>query len=389
MFFLPFQAQAVIDWHLEWHKGDDYAELFVFNPESQEQSLVLETGDRVRLDNITALNIALEGVILDDFIKTFDLLIGEDVRFKLPPHARRSKMQVTVYLVDNAALGNTGLQSSQTQIQNGTSSRALVPTPRDSTMPLLIYRKVIDHEYDAEQLIRTGQKLGSGYFDVQDVLLYLFQRTQTLTVGAQPIWDASFPELRAPEPTPLPSANLVVTYVASNRTASPRDVSIKIGDILEPADNQYGRVIAGEDINFIVNPYTESYTQLIAVYELRNIGVTPTQNTVYTAIVGHDDQLARIIQIGTNEGFSSAAIQNVIFNRTMGLPLDSEGQALAQRLGTGGGGGGGGQPGPSSGCFSPFLSHTTYSYSTGANLIMLAGILIPLQFIAKRRIKRK
>ncbi len=430
---LPSQAHAVIDWHLEWIRGNDHAQLFVFNPEPREQSFVLETGDRVRLDNINALNLAIEGVILDDLVKTFDLLIGEDVRFKLPPHNRRSKIDVTVYVIDTAALGGTsslpppppgsypggiyqpypgyqpypsgtypsspqgpypggtyqpyaGTYSSSPQTQGGVTTRDLVVTPRDSRIPSLIYRKVIDHEYDAEQLIRTGQKLNSLYTDVQDALLYLFQRVATLSAGAQPIWEASFPELIPPSATPLPGAGegaLTVTFSTSNPTVVPREVTLSAGDILESPDRQAPQVVMGEDISFFVDPNTTHFTQFIRVYRTRSAGPSPTQNTIYTNVVNHDRRLERVIRVGNEKGFSEFAIQSYIYHITEGAPLIGEANALAQELErpeT--------RPYQGSTCFGPFLSSNT-TYSTGANLVVLAGVLVPFRVLIQHRIKKQ
>jgi len=396
IFFLPTEAQAVIDWHLEWHKGDDHAQLFVFNPESQEQSFVLETGDRVRLDNVEVLDLALDTILLDDIVKSFDLLIGEDVRFKLSPRGRKTRLEVTVYLLDESILGGSTFQSQpqiQGQPQGQPSTRAIVPTPRvptAPTVPALIYRKVIDHEYDAEQLIRTGQKLGSLYLDVQEVLLFLFQRITTLSPGAQAIWEAAFPELSTaaqPITPPTTTEALLVTFLASNQTFVTREVALNPGDILEPQDPQFPRVVVGEAISFLVPANTPSYTQLVRAYRLTSAGPVPTQNTLYLNVISHDTRLEHAIQIGNEEGFSSSAIQNVVLYITEGAPLAGEGAALWQRIASG-------QPFPPpsgsrgiSACFGPFLSSTT-AYSTGANLIFLAGVMVPLRTLVKRRIRK-
>lgn len=402
---LPSQAHAVIDWHLEWVRGSDHAQLFVFNPEPREQSFVLETGDRVRLDNINALNLAIEGVILDDVVKTFDLLIGEDVRFKLPPHNRRSKVEVTVYVIDTAALGSTsplspgsypggtyqsypsGTYSSSPQIPGGVTTRDLVVTPRDTRVPSLIYRKVIDHEYDAEQLIRTGQKLNALYADVQDALFYLFQKVSTLSTGAQPIWEASFPELvPSTTTTPLPGGGegaLIVTFSTSNPTVVPREVTLSAGDILESPDRQAPQVVMGEDISFYVDPNTTNFTQFIRVYRTRSTGPSPTQNTIYTNVVNHDRRLERVIRVGNEKGFSEFAIQSYIFHITEGAPLIGEANALAQELERPEV-----RPYQGSTCFGPFLSSNT-TYSTGANLVVLAGVLVPFRRLMQRRIKKQ
>lgn len=375
---LPSEAQAVIDWHLEWHKGDISAQLFVFNPEYQEQSFVLETGDRIRLDNIETLDLALNEVILDDVVRGFDLIIGEDIRFKLPPRARRAKVPVIVYVVDTAILGDLAFDS---QFQDGFSLRDISPVPRDSKVPkapVLIYRKVVDHEYDAEQLVRCGQKLDSTYQDVQDVLLFLFQRVTELTPGAQPIWETCFPELISAVPTPLDSCLEFVTVDPFSITGR----VIRIGDILEARDPRFGRVVAGEDIQVL------SGIQSVQVFRLSGSRPPLTQDTaaVYVGPVSHDPGMEQVIRCGQQEGFGPEAICNVLANIRDGTPLQGDGLVLKQILDRGCPL----APPPTvsnGGICGPFFSSSTAA-STGANLIFLAGVLLPLRALMKRRIKK-
>jgi hypothetical protein len=314
----------------------------------------------------------------------------------------------------DAKASSSGIEQHRQQIRTlaeryGTSGREypvevqkVVPVPRDGAANRLIYQSrrgywittLIDHDHIAEQLIRTGDRMGATYSSIQQAIYYYTQGSVQLTGEAANIWKTAFPELETElTPTPYPYGDCMhfVTVVTSNLSAYSAGRSISVGDILAAKNPSLPLVVAAEDLNFNVSPNTPDSKRTLRVYPMSQQG-KPSQQSEYVKVINHSSQLEQAIRIGVAERYHPCAIQEVILYINGEIPSLTIGKGLWDRL-SGGAKPSPTPPVPTPGYQSVCLGNPTtrpgkMASMTFKNLAVLVGMVVPFGLIMRRKKRR-
>jgi len=358
---LPITSFAALDWRIEWNETNSphTARVFIFNPEEAMQSFTLEIGDIARTSDedpyapylIVGQDVSLAN-IPPSKREIFDIVVYQDVDtqgiFSAPPGAMASQGNYTQHQQQVRVLGERygTIESRQYPM---VEVMGISPVPRtsgggSSGQGRVIYKNnrgywittLIDHDHIAEQIIRTGDRLGATYTSIQQALFYYTQGTVQLSGEAAEVWREAFPELNA-QATPPDGGQQVgecinfVTVVSNNLSSYSASRAITVGDILAPADPGLAPVVAAEDTNFSVAGNTSDSKRALRVYFLSKRG-QPSPQSEYVSIITHDSQIEQAIRIGVAEQHHSCAIQDVIWYLKNEVPNLTIGQALWDRL---------------------------------------------------------
>ncbi|GAK51993.1 hypothetical protein U14_03239 [Candidatus Moduliflexus flocculans] len=384
-------ADAALDWRIEWNNASSpqTARVYIFNPERTLQTFSLEAGDVAK--------------ITDDDQLSPQLIVGQDIHISLNPGERRIFDMLVYQDIDARQIstkggGQTYLLSQESyhvlNQYNDPSSRqypvtirAITPVEREGAKGnQYVYRSgrgywmisLADHNHVAEQLIRTGNRMGALHASIQQAILFYTQGNVQLTTEALKVWRAAFPEL-APQAiaTPTPSCPTFVTFVASNTTQYSSSRKLAIGDVLSPKDRTSATVVMAEDLAYSV-PANGQATKSVKTFLMSRTAV-PTSQTQYDSITKHDGQSERAIRIGFAENYSCDAIQDVVYyiNRQVSTP--TTGRLLWERLNKGSNSGC-----TRSTCFQPCVKSQT-QYSALMNLGLVVGAVLPMGLIVRRK----
>lgn len=407
---IPMTSFAALDWRIEWDETESphTARVFIFNPEERRQSFTLEIGDIAKTSDddpyapylIVGQDISLMN-IRPSTREIFDIVVYQDIDsqgvFSSPPGAMASQKNYEQHQQQVRALGERyGTIESR---QYPMSIQAVVPVPRDEGVQnRTIYKSsrgywittLIDHDHIAEQLIRTGDRMGASYTSIQQALFYYTQGTVQLSGEALEVWRAAFPELNAqPGPSETPTNCIYyVTVVTSNISAYSSGRAITVGDILAPSDPQLSLVVAAENATFTIGANTPNSKRTLRVYPLSKYG-TPSQDSEYTSLIGHDSQLEEAILVGNSIQYSACGILDVIWYLKNEVPTLTTGQGLWEYLN------GVITPTPTPyGGQSPCLGNPVVypsgrqqasSQMTMKNLAVLLGAVIPFGVVVRRK----
>jgi hypothetical protein len=414
---MPIVSEGALDWRIEWDEANSphTARVFLFNPEPTMQSFMLEIGDIARTSD-------------DDPYAPY-LIVGQDVSLRNIPPSKREIFDIVVYRdIDTASLfsappatmaSQLAYDQHQQQVRilgeryGAIESRhyplvnilGIAPVPREeSTQNRVVYRSsrgywitaLIDHDHIAEQIIRTGNRMGARYASIQQALYYYTQGNVQLTGQAADIWREAFPELaaQAAQPGPGQTGECVhfVTVVSQNISAYQSSRTITIGDILAPVDASLSPVVAAEDAAITVSANTPSSKRGLRVYVLSKRG-QPSPQSEYGSVINHDSQIERVIRIGIAEQYHACAIQDVIWYLKNEVPTLTIGQSLWNRLG------GTGQvptptpayPGtaPRSPCLGNPVVHPGSQQQAASmtlkNLAVIVGAVVPFGLVLRRK----
>lgn len=420
LLWMPLTSFAALEWRIEWDETQSphTAQVFIFNPDERLQSFTLEVGDIAK----TA----------DDDPAAPYLIVGQDVTLLNIPPSKREIFQIVVYqdidtqgiyaVQSDAMASQAAYEQHRQQVRilterYGTPEsreypmvQGIEPVPRPgSEQNRVIYKSnrgywitaLIDHDYIAEQLIRTGDRLDADYESIQQALLYYTQASAQLSGEAAKIWREAFPELNA-QATPggdqINPQQCVsfVTVVSTNMSYAAAPRTTTIGDILAPAETGLAPVIAAEDMDFSVSAGTQTSRRTLRVYLLSKRG-QPSPQSEYVSVIDHDSQLERAIRIGRAENYHACAIQDVIWYARSEVPNLTTGQGLWDRLG-----GTSPTPAPTPGYpggaqQSPCLGNPVVypgnqqqaSSMTLKNLALLLGTVVPFGLILRGGNRRK
>lgn len=417
---IPMTGFAALDWRIEWDEAESShtARVYIFNPENTMQSFTLEIGDIAQTSEedpyapylVIGQDVALMN-IPPNRREIFDVIVYQDIDpqavFSNPPGAMASQFNYEQHQQQVRVLGERygTIESRQYPM---VEILGVVPVPReDGGQSRMVYKSkrgywittLIDHDHIAEQLIRTGVRMGASHTSIQQALFYYTQGTVQLSGEAAKVWQNAFPELNAqPSPggTPIGDCIYYVTVVTSNLSYYAATRAITIGDILSPATAGLSPVIAAEDVNFSISANTASSKRTLRVYLLSKQG-QPSQQSEYVNIIDHNSRIEQAIRIGIAERYHACAIQDVIWYMQNQVPSLTIGQGLWDRLG-------GGPKPPSTTPYtpdqvrSPCLGNpVTYpagqqqqaSRMTIKNLAVLVGTVVPFSFAVRRKKRRK
>ncbi len=354
---MPMTSFAALDWRIEWDETNSphTARVLIFNPEETMQSFTLEIGDIAQTSDedpyapylIVGQDVSLMN-IPPSKREIFEIVVYQDIDtqgvFSAPPGARASQITYEQHQQQVRVLGERygTIESRQYPMMD---IQAIQPVPRDDGgQNRVIYKNnrgywittLIDHDHIAEQLIRTGDRLGATYTSIQQALFYYTQATVQLSGQAAEVWREAFPELNAQASQPgggqTGECINFVTVVSNNLSYYTASRAISIGDILAPADAGLSTVVAAEDINFSVSANTPNSKRALRVYLLSKRG-QPSPQSEYVSIINHDTQIERAIRVGMAEQYHACAVQDVIWylkSEVSGLTI---GQGLWNRLG--------------------------------------------------------
>ena len=407
---MPVASYATLDWQLRWDEANSpqVAKVYIFNPENSNQRFALEVGD--------------VATTADPDPSAPHLIVGQDVTVHLAPGERKI-FDLLVYLDIKTAsstqtlatdesttylLSDESYRVLQENYQSSTGARQypyttmvapiVRPEEQTNTGQRYTYRSgrgywtiaLTDHDHIAEQLIRTGDRMGALHDSIQEaVWFYTLGNTQLSTEGKK-VWQTAFPEL-APETTsPTTPGNCVqfVTYVAGNQSSYSSKRNLTVGDILGASDASLGPVVAAEDLSTVVPANTSSSKQAVRVYLMRKSG-QPGSQSEYVSVINHSSQIERAIRVGHAENYHPCAIQDVVFYVNRDVATLTLGQQLWTRLGNAAI-----TPTPSgvrpTVCMSPATTQTrTYSANmTFKNLAVLIGAVIPASLLFRRKNRR-
>lgn len=385
-------AEAALDWRIEWNEtaSPQTARVYIFNPERTRQTFSLETGDVAK--------------ITDEDDLSPQLIVGQDVSLLLQPGERKIFDMLVYRDLDarqistkgEAALYQLSAESYRALNQyNDPSSRqypislmAITPVEREGTAGTRhIYRSgrgywmisLSDHNHAAEQLIRTGNRLGALHASIQQAILFYTQGRIALMGEPLKVWQTAFPELSVTvvTPTPIATCSTFVTFVASNNTQYASTRKLTIGDVLSPTNSATSAVVVAQDATYTVPANAQSSKFSVKVYLMSNKRTAPTSQTEYASITKHDTQLEQAIRIGTAENYACAAIQDVVYyiNREVSAP--TTGKQLWTRLNNTT------NVCKRSTCFQP--CKPTSQYSGLMNLGLLIGAVVPIGMIFRRK----
>jgi hypothetical protein len=409
---LPFTSSAALDWRIKWDETESFhtAKVYIFNPEDTLQSFTLEIGDVAQTSDsdpsapylIVGQDVSLRNIAPSER-KIFDIIVYKDFdpqqALSTTMDARASQLGIEQHRQQMRVLGERyGTSSSR---EYPVEITKVEPVPRDGATNRLIYQSrrgywittLIDHDHIAEQLIRTGDRMGATYSSIQQAIYYYTQGSVQLTGEAAEIWETAFPELKTElTPTPYPYGDCMyfVTMVTSNLSAYSAGRSISVGDILASNNSSLSRVVAAEDLDFTVSPNTPTSKRTLRVYLMSQRG-KPTEQSEYVQIINHSSQLEQVIRVGIAERYHACAIQEVIYYINGEISSLTIGKGLWDRLG--GGGTGGIQPTPTqpvSGSQSICLGNPTtqpgkMAAMTFKNLIVLVGAVVPFGLFMRRK----
>lgn len=386
-------AEAALDWRIEWNEtaSPQTARVYIFNPERTRQSFSLETGDVAK--------------ITDEDDLSPQLIIGQDISLLLQPGERKifdmliyrdldarqisTKGDVALYQLSVESYRTLNQYNDPSSRQYPVSLMAITPVEREGTADTRhIYRSgrgywmisLSDHNHAAEQLIRTGNRLGALHASIQQAILFYTQGRIALTGEALKVWQTAFPELSVTPivtPTPATGCSTFVTFVASNYTQYASTRKVTIGDVLSPRDRMTSAVVVAQDATYTVPANAQSSKFSVKAYLMSNKLTAPTTQTEYVSITKHDTDLEKAIRIGTAENYACVAIQDVVYYINHEVATPTTGKQLWDRLKNTT------NTCKRSTCFQP--CKPTSQYSGLMNLGLLIGTVVPIGMIFRRK----
>ncbi len=399
---IPVISDAALDWQIRWDEmnSPQIAKVYIFNPESTNQTFMLEIGDVAKTTDadpnaphlIVGQDVSLRLGPGDR--KIFDIIVYQDIdpnRTYAAPNEQTYQLSTESYRILNQ-----NYNSSSSERQYPVSIRAINPIPRtDVEEKQYTYRSgrgywkitLMDHDHVAEHVIRTGSRMGALHASIQQAILFYTLGDMQLTSEALDVWETAFPELTQAAVTPTPAAGCTyfVTMLTSNLSHYSSSRSIMIGDVLGPKDNMLSSVVAAEDLTYNIPANTKDSPRLIKVFLMSKRG-QPSSESPYVSIINHHAQIERVIRIGVAENHHACAIQDVIWYINNEVSSLSQGKALWERLE------GVATPTPSPGntaCFGRSKTQGTTTWHTNAttwkNLMVLVGAVIPFSLIFRRK----
>jgi len=391
LFAATLAAEAALDWRIEWNDASSpqTARVYIFNPERTRQTFSLETGDVAK--------------ITDDDQLSPQLIVGQDISLVLNPGERKIFDMLVFQDIDPRQLstqggGQTYLLSQESYYvlnqYNDPSSRqypvmiqAITPVEREGAQGnQYVYRSgrgywmisLADHNHVAEQLIRTGNRMGALHASIQQTILFYTQGNVRLTAESLKVWQAAFPELTPQVVTPpVTGCPAFITFVAWNNTQYSSSRKLAIGDVLTAKDRMSADVVVGEDLAYSV-PANGQTTKSIKAFLTSKTSV-PTSQTQYESITKHDGQSERAIRIGFAENYQCAAIQDVIYYINRQVPTPTTGKQLWDRIK------GDGSSGCTPTCFKPCPRAQTQYSSSLINVGLIIGVVVPIGLIFRRK----
>ncbi|PID59103.1 hypothetical protein CSB45_01470 [candidate division KSB3 bacterium] len=338
-------SEAALDWQIRWNdtESPQVAKVYIFNPESTDQSFSLEIGDVAKTSNTGPY--------------APYLIIGQDVSLRLEPGERKIFDIIVyqdidpdgIYAVRDAVPHSLSPQAYQIllsgrpasdnsrQSQYPIDSRGISPVPRyGQEESEYNYRHergywkliLVDHDHVAEQLIRTGNRTGGGHRSIQQAILFYTQGSVALSQEAEEVFYTAFPEID--RSVPQPQFASCTCYVTLSLPAAASVPSVMTGAVLGPRDQGLTTVVAADDIAY--NAPGSTKKKLLHVFLMKKMGV-PYESSEYVRFIRQDSQIERMIRIGKAESYSNCAIQDVIWYMNKEVTALTEGQLLWKRVG--------------------------------------------------------
>lgn len=398
---IPGVSEAALDWQIRWSdlESPQIAKVYIFNPESTQQTFALEIGDIAKTSSIdpnapyliVGQDVSLR--LQPGERKIFDILVYQDI----DPYNTYASQGTQTYTLsaDDYRILLDGRPSSGDSDQNRypMESRGINlvprPTPEENEFSYRNERGywkliLVDHDHVAEQLIRTGNRLGSSHNSIQQAILFYTQGNMALSNEAKIVFYTAFPELEVPSPPQVcPPCMYCVTLVTDNLSQYSSSKSVMIGDVLGPKDPGLSPVVAAEDLSYTVSPETAGSKRLLKTLSMKRQGV-PYEQSEYVSILSHDSQIERVIRIGIAENYDNCAIQDVVWylNKEV-TSLTPAGKALWDRVG-------GEVPKQEGGrsCFGAqpaTVAELESAPENWKNLAVLFGAVVPFGVIFKRK----
>ncbi len=400
---IPGVSDAALDWQIRWSdlESPQIAKVYIFNPEFTRQTFALEIGDIAKTSNIDpnapylilGQDVSLR--IQPGERKIFDVLVYQDI----DPYNTYASQETQTYTLsaENYRILLEGRPSSgdSRQSQYPIDSRGINPVPRLTPEENeYSYRNergywkllLVDHDHVAEQLIRTGNRLGAAHNSIQQAILFYTQGNMALNSEAKTVWDAAFPELIGTQPPPLPSGPCTyhVTLVTDNLSQYSSSKSVMVGDVLGPKDQGFSPVVAAQDVSYSVSPETAGSKRLLQVFPMKKAGM-PYETSEYASIINHDSQIERFIRIGIAESYDYCAIQDVVWYLNEEVSSVTIGKTLWERVE----GEGPTPPSTRRSCFgggqTANVAELDAAPENWKNLAVLVGMVLPFGVIFRRK----
>ena len=395
---IPGVSEAALDWQIRWSdlESPQSAKVYIFNPESTSRSFSLETGDIAETSNtgphapyiIIGQDVSLQ--IQPGERKIFDILVYQDVDPNNTYGAQNtttSTLSAGAYQILLEGRPSSGTGNSR-QDEYPISSRGISLVPRATPVEQEYnYRNergywkliLVDHDHVAEQLIRTGNRMGASHTSIQQAILFYTQGCMALSTQAESVFYGAFPELKTTTTTPpsCPLCAYCVTLVSSASLSS-----LRVGDVLQPENPTLSPVVFAEYLSDDVSAGTATSTDLLVTLAMKRQGVPPYVGSRYLSIVENNSQLKQVIQTGIIYGDSYCAIQDVVWyvNKEVSS-LTEDGKKLWDRIE-------GNNSRPTT-CFggrsSSTLAELEAEPENWKNLAVLFGAIVPFGVMLKRK----
>ncbi len=392
-------AEAALDWRIEWNDASSpqTARVYIFNPEATRQTFSLEAGDVAKITDddqlspqlIVGQNVAL--VLNPGERKIFDMLVYQDLDLS----KTSSTAGGATYQLSAESYHQLNQYNDPSSRQYPVSIQAITPIERaDAQETRHVYRSgrgywmisLSDHNHVAEQLIRTGNRIGALHASIQQAILFYTQGSVQLTGEALKVWQSAFPELKVGQVQPNPGTGTgtgncltFVTYAATNATQHASTRKVTVGDVVAAKDQMSSQVVAAEDLTYTVPANAQEAKYLLKVFMMAKTA-QPTTQTQYVSITKHDTQIEQAIRIGMAENYQPCAIQDVVYyiNRVVATP--TTGRTLWERLQRGTTPT---KPGRRT-CFGGQAT-TLQQYSALTNLGLILGAVVPISLVIRRK----